>query len=223
MDMIAIDDARALVADSALWPRIRDFLWNFVPQIHPSWLEDLEVEAAKGVFQTLKQSGSQTFKRFVLASLGVEPCFHAFPKDDWSRLVLLDGATLESIVKWLGAIACAAELRRVTDGKSVRELKASLPGVYPEVFTYTAYFSGFDLAAGNAEESNAAVRVETAGLTLLHSLLGACPAALVRRLKLKLPKGFCGICGEGKEQFSANDAVKKLLKLRFPEAYSLCC
>ena len=46
---------------------------------------------------------------------------------------------------------------------------------------------------------------------------------MVKRLKLKLPKSFSGICGEGKERFSANDAVKKLLKLRFPEAYSLCC
>ena len=223
MDMIAIDDARALVADSALWPRMRDFLWNFAPQIHTSWIEDLEVGAAKGVFQALKLSNSQTFNRYLLSSLGVEPCFHTFPKDDWSRLLLLDGATLESIVKWLGAIACAAELRRVTDGKSVRELKASLPGVYPEVFTYTAYFSGFALVAGNADESNVTVRVETAGLTLLYSLLGACPAALVKRLKLKLPKSFSGICGEGKERFSANDAVKKLLKLRFSEAYSLCC
>ena len=35
---ISIDDARALVADEALWPRMRDFLWDFTPQIHASWL-----------------------------------------------------------------------------------------------------------------------------------------------------------------------------------------
>ena len=40
---ISIDDARALVADEALWPRMRDFLWDFTPQIHASWLEGLRM------------------------------------------------------------------------------------------------------------------------------------------------------------------------------------
>ena len=65
MDMIGIDEARMLVADADLWPRIRDFLWDFAPQIHPSWVEDLEVGAANGVFQTLKLSDSQTFNKNV--------------------------------------------------------------------------------------------------------------------------------------------------------------
>ena len=42
---ITIDEARALVADAALWPRIRDFLWDFAPQVHKSWLEGLGLEA----------------------------------------------------------------------------------------------------------------------------------------------------------------------------------
>ena len=36
---MTIDEARALVADSALWPKVRDFLWDFAQQIHPSWLD----------------------------------------------------------------------------------------------------------------------------------------------------------------------------------------
>ena len=37
--LIDIAAARSLVADAALWPRVRDFLWDFAPSIHPSWLE----------------------------------------------------------------------------------------------------------------------------------------------------------------------------------------
>ena len=39
--MIEMDEARALVADDVLWPRVRDFLWNFAPQVHESWLEGM--------------------------------------------------------------------------------------------------------------------------------------------------------------------------------------
>ena len=140
--------------------------------------------------------------------------------------MLLDGQALELIVKWLGALACADELRRVTDGATVRALKTELSGVYPEVFGYTAYFSGFDLAAKNAGNAKKPEEVLSVGFELLSSLLDACPEPLVKRFKLKLPKKLCELgvpCGEKQEQISAGGAVKKLLKLKFPEAYRLCC
>ena len=225
--LIDIAAARSLVADAALWPRVRDFLWDFVPSIHPSWLEELESLKVQGFnSQAIKLSNYQTIKLFILSTLGIEPCFHAFPKDDWSRLILLDGQALELIVKWLGALSCADSLRRVTDGATVRALKAELSGVYPEVFGYTAYFSGFDLAAKNASDAKKPEEVLSVGIELLSSLLAACPEPLVKRFKLKLPKKLCelGIAnGEKQERISAGGAVKKLLKLKFPEAYRLCC
>ena len=231
--MIDVDAARALVADAALWPRVRDFLWDFAPQVHGSWLEDLGRETLDGGREdetvaphVARLMSSPRVKRFVLSSLGIEPCFHAFPKEDWSRLILLDGQALELIVKWLGALACAGELRRVTDGATVRALKTELSGVYPEVFGYTAYFSGFDLAAKNAGNAKKPEEVLSVGFELLSSLLDACPEPLVKRFKLKLPKKLCELgvpCGEKQEQISAGGAVKKLLKLKFPEAYRLCC
>ena len=225
--LIDIAAARSLVADTALWPRVRDFLWDFAPSIHPSWLEEMESLKMKGFNpQAIKLSNYQTIKLFILSTLGIEPCFHAFPKDDWSRLILLDGQALELIVKWLGALSCADSLRRVTDGATVRALKAELSGVYPEVFGYTAYFSGFDLAAKNASDAKKPEEVLSVGIELLSSLLAACPEPLVKRFKLKLPKKLCelGIAnGEKQERISAGGAVKKLLKLKFPEAYRLCC
>ena len=228
--VIDIGAARALVADATLWPRLRDFLWDFAPQVHPSWLEDLERETLDGrredetaTSHVSRLMSSPRVKRFVLSALGVTPCFHAFPKDDWSRLILLDGQTLELIAKWLGALACADALRRVTDGATVRALKAELSGVYPEVFGYTAYFSGFDLAAKDAKKPDEVLSV---GCGLLSALLDACPAPLLKRFTLKLPKKLCGLCvpcDEKKGRPSAGGAVKKLLKLKFPEAYKLCC
>ena len=219
--VISIEAARTLVADAALWPRVRDFLWDFALQVHSSWMDDVNgISGLPGI------SGSSRTKAYVLSSLGVEPCFHDFPKDDWSRLALLDGETLLGIAKWLGALVCTESMRRVTDGATVRALKAALPGVYPEVFSYTAYFQRFDLAAKNVKEAKQPDEVLSMGFELLSSLLDACPASLVKRFKLKFPKKLCDFCvpsGEKKERFSAGDAVKKLLKLKFPEAYSLCC
>ena len=204
---VTIDEARALVADSALWPKVRDFLWDFAPQIHPSWLE-----VAAG------RETSPRAKAWLLSSLGVSPCFHAFPKEDWSRLLLLDGATLESIAKWLGALACAESLRSVTDGAAVRGLKSALRGVYPEVFAYTAYFRGVA-----AKEAKVAEDVIAAGMAALSGFLSALKPELLRRFQLKLPKELCGLCDPGGEKTVSDDALSKLLKLKFPEAYRLCC
>ena len=215
---MTIDEARALVSDAALWPRVRDFLWDFAPQVHSSWLEDM----GHGPLD------SPRVKRFILSSLGIEPCFHTFPKDDWSRIVLLDGADLESLVKWLGSISCADRLRRVTDGKAVRELKTALPGVYPEVFGYTAYFErdSRDVKDG-ADGGCTADHVVSLGFSLITSMFDGVPESVVARFKFKLPREMASVSSadslppgspKGREA-----AVAKLLKLKFPEAHSLCC
>lgn len=218
---ISMDEARALVADQALWPRVRDFLWDFASQVHESWLGGLVAPN----YQTLL--ASPRVKRHVLSSLRVTPCFHSFPKGDWSRLLLLDGATLVEIAKWLGAVVCAGDLRRVTDGATVRELKAALPGVYPDVFGYTMYFKGIDLAAKDAKSAKGRMSedVVSTGLSIIVSLFASLPEALSSRLEFKLPKGLCDLCvlcGEN-ERPALDAAVKRLLKLKFPEAYKLCC
>ena len=181
-----MDEARALVADQTLWPRVRDFLWDFASQVHASWLEG----SVAPNYQTLL--ASPRLKRHILDSLRVTPCFHTFPKGDWSRLLLLDGATLEEIARWLGAIACAGDLRRVTDGATVRALKAALPGVYPEVFGYTMYFKGIDLAAkaSKAATGRMSEDVVSTGLSIIVSLFASLPEALSSRLEFNFPKAF---------------------------------
>ena len=243
---MSIDDARALVSQPALWPRVRDFLWDFAPQVHESWLADIfarsgaaaqrEDERSKSLCGSaaLREIQSPRVKRFILKQLGVEPFFHSFPKDDGSRLALLDGATLLAIIRWLGALACADELRKVTDGKTVRALKAALPGVYPEVFGYTAYFplSRGDewIARRDAETQSLADQVVLTGFNILLSARTDLPASLVSRLKLKLPKSLCDSASlrettsrRDRKDAVARAAIFKLLKLKFPEAYSLCC
>ena len=228
---IVIEEARELVSNRLLWPLVRDFLWDFAPQVHPSWVEDLfsrrdaEAQSEKVAFEALGDSAalremkSSRVKRYVLSLLGVEPCFHTFPKEDGSRLLLLDGATLESIVKWLGALACAGALRRVTDGATVRELKSSLSGAYPEVFGYTMYFGEF-VSRRDAEAQVLQTVVVEEGYTLLLSALSNVPSSLVSRLKFKLPKGLGASASLCEMKLSC---IFKLLKLKFPEAYKLCC
>lgn len=240
-EKITMDDARALVSDQALWPFVRDFLWNFAPQVHPSWLEGLGGETLDGGRENetaaphaSRLMPSPRVRRFVLSSLGIVPCFHVFPKDDWSRLLLLDGKTLEALVKWLGALVCADDLRRVTAGAAVRELKAAFPGIYPEVFGFTAYFSGMKNFRKDAEAqkeerpdvgggSSIVERVVSVGSSIVDSLLDDAPPALVSRLRFKLPKDLCSAASMRLEKGTSRAVVAKLLKLKFPEAYKLCC
>ena len=207
--VITMEDARSLVGDAKLWPRVRNFLWDFAPQVHESWLEPNQMSLRD----------SPRVKRYILDSLGVEPCFHAFPKEDGSRILLLDGATLESAAKWLGALACAESLRRVTSGDVVRKLKSKLRGIYPDVFGYTAYFGEF-ASRRDAEAQSLQTVVVEEGYSLLQSVVANLSSPLVARLKFKLPKGLCASASLREVKLSA---VLKLFKLKFPEAYKLCC
>lgn len=210
--VIDIESARALVADGALWPRVRDFLWDFAPCVHPTRL------AAIGMDKAPVQSSR--VRRYILDVLGVKPFFHDFPAEDLSRLALLDGATLENLVKWMGALACAPSLRMVMDGARVRALKSSFAGVYPEVFSFTAYFPGAALDDVKDAASLAPDDVAAAGFSLLLAYMEGAPRAVVERMLLKLPLGFQA----DKQRPSPPRArLVKLLKLKFPEAYALCC
>ena len=231
---ITMDEARELVGDKVLWPRVRAFLWDFARLVHPSHLS--------GVNPVLvARMDSPRVRRHVLGLLGVEPVFHTFPADDNSRLLLLDGATLEAIAKWLGALSAADALRAVTAGPKVRALKAELPGIYPEVFAYAPYFRKFGLSGRLAE--TAPERIAAEGRATLASLLGGLPAQLLLRLKLMLPAD-APTADESADSAPAADesaapapapregagspealpaaALTLLLKLLFPEAAQLC-
>lgn len=231
VEKITMDEARELVSDAALWPLVCEFLWNFAPQVHSSWLKGLETPLASADTHLLS---SPRVKRAILSSLGVEPCFHTFPADDGSRLLLLDSGTLEAIAKWLGALACADKLRSVTDGKTVRALKAALPGIYPEVFGYTAYFRGLTIEDLGLKIVEGGVgKIGALGARTLLSFLGSLPASLVTRLRLKFPKAYSDESDPIPNPQSSISNLQspslnpqflaKLLKLKFPEAYSLCC
>ena len=121
-----LKEARELIANRQLWPRVRAYL----------------------------AAGGQMLD---------------FSKPE-NRLVLLDRETIKSLKLWLEALSQAADWRKIVDGAKVRELRASYPGIYPDVFRYLPYFSKFDL-----------------------------------------------------KDTSNTELVMFLLKLKFPEAYELCC
>jgi len=214
---ITIEEARELVADRGLWPLARDFFWDFAPQIHPSWLLGIEGFGKCDADLT----SSPRVKRYVLDALGVEPCFQMLPKGDVARLLLQNGTTLESLAKWFGALAFADGLRRVTNGATVRELKAALPGIYPEVFGYTAYFA--ELTSPLEGEMPSAQGIVEEGVQMLFGLFEGLPDVILRRLELKLPMSFDGLRHSPPRRGIKMSAVVKLLKLKFPEAYSTCC
>ena len=106
---LTLEEARGLVSNAALWPKVRDYL-------------------AKG--------GERV----------------RFPKGAKARLVLVDGETRARINMWVEALGRADGWKSVVDGEKVRALKAEFPGVYPEVFRYSAYFSKLKKADAENEE-----------------------------------------------------------------------
>ena len=114
--------------------------------------------------------------------------FRLFPAKDPSRLDLLDVETRTAIGKWIEALAVADGWRKIVDGAKVRELKSRYPGIYPDVFRYTAYFAKW---RGTLE-----------GMVRSASERG---------------------CGVAQVECPDFEMVLLLLKLRFPEAYELCC
>lgn len=69
--------------------------------------------------------------------------FELFPAGVKSRLKLVDSETLSKIDMWVEALKNAPDWKGIVEGDKVRELKSRYPGVYPEVFRYSAYFSKF--------------------------------------------------------------------------------
>ena len=210
--LIEMDRARELVADQYLWPKVRDFLWDFVPQIHASWLADMP---------TSDVGDSCRVKAWILSQLGVGACFFDFPKQGWNRLPLLDGATLEMIAKWLGALSCVESLRRVTGGASVRELKSKLSGVYPDVFGYSAYFKGLKPCVEMKDGESLADFAVSVGCGMLLRMVSDLPKDVLLRFRMKLPKSLSEVKPSPLKQTGIN--LSLLLKLKFPEAYKLCC
>lgn len=78
--------------------------------------------------------------------------FELFPAGVKSRLKLVDSETLLKIDMWVEALKNASEWKGIVEGDKVRELKSRYPGVYPEVFRYSAYFSKFKtIDSGNED------------------------------------------------------------------------
>ena len=78
--------------------------------------------------------------------------FELFPAGVKSRLKLVDSETLLKIDMWVAALKNAPAWKGIVEGDKVRELKSRYPGVYPEVFRYSAYFSKFKtIDSGNED------------------------------------------------------------------------
>ena len=203
---ISLADARPLVA-SPLWPRIRAFLWNFASLCDPQRLSAAAAGGSGGAPRSLDLPASPRVAASALRALGVEPVFHSFPATDASRLLLLSREDYDRLAQFLGVIALAPALRRVTAGAEVRALKAALPD-YRETLAYAAYFHRFEAlfkrfepaepAAKPAVENHSAFSIQhsalpaavpVAGHTILALALSGLPPELLLRQRLRFPAG----------------------------------
>ena len=245
---ISLADARPLVA-SPLWPRIRAFLWNFASLCDPQRLTAAAGGSGGAAPRSLDLLDAPRVAASALRALGVEPVFHPFPATDASRLLLLSREDYDRLAQFLGVVALAPALRRVTAGADVRALKAALPGVYPEALAFAAYFHRFealfkrfeaadppaDPAADNSafsiQHSALPAAVLAAGHRLLAAALSDLPPELLLRQRLRFPAGSpadaalareAGSAPEASASGAALAAAKLALKLSNPQEYTTC-
>ena len=186
----SLADARSLVA-SPLWPRIRAFLWDFASLCDPARLAAAAGGSGDAAPRSLDLLGSPRVAAGALRALGLSPFFHSFPATDASRLLLLSREDYDRLAQFLGVVAFAPALRRVTAGADVRALRAALPD-YPATLAFTAYFRRheplFERLVPAGEAANPAV-VCSAGHRLLAAALSDLPPALLLRQRLRFPEG----------------------------------
>lgn len=77
--------------------------------------------------------------------------FKRFERGPHARLALVDADTRRCIDLWIKALQHAHEWQAVIDAPTVRSLKETYPGIYPEVFRYTLYFSKYQPIDPNDE------------------------------------------------------------------------
>ena len=187
---LSLADARTLVA-SPLWPRIRALLWDFASLCDPARLTDSLVTRHSSLVTAEGLLGSPRVARAAEKALGLTPFFHLFPADDSSRLLLLSREDYDSLAQFLGTVALAPALRRITLGAEVRALKAALPG-YSATLAFTAYFRRheppFEQLVPAGEAANPAV-VFSSGHSILALALSTLPSELLLRHRLRFPEG----------------------------------
>ncbi len=237
---LSLEEARSLVA-SPLWPRIRDFLWDFASLCDPARLAAALAPAGGSGGLPRSLAASPRAARAAEHALGVTPFFHSFPSTDSSRLLLLSREDYDRLAQFLGVVALAPALRRVTLGADVHALRAALPGVYPEALAFAPYFHRFEAlfaslpggSGGNAPRPLQAEAVSAAGHSLLALALSSLPPSLILRQRLRFPEGSpadvalanlgSGSVPEASASGSALAAAILALKLSNPTKHRTLC
>ncbi len=226
---LSLEEARTLVA-SPLWPRIRAFLWDFASLCAPARLTAALVPAGGSGDLPRSLADSPRVARAAEQALGLSPLFHAFPATDSSRFLLLSREDYDRLAQFLGTVALAPALRRVTAGAEVRALKAALPGVYPEALSYAAYFGKCAPLFKRFEPADQAANpaaVQSTGHSILAAALSDLPSELLLRQRLRFPAGspadsaLGGASSPGEPQKEAAQAALLALKLFLPSEFAL--
>lgn len=231
VDAAALSRWRELVrGDSPLWREISRFLFDFT-----SLMDAERLRAAVSPLDSSLLAGegraAVRLRRLVLARHGVEACSHAFPREDGSRIVLLEKSSLWCLAEWLGCLSCAPQLRKVILKSQVTALSSELALGYPAVFRREAYYQRWleRLRASSAELTSSSLWGEVVrgqGLRLLSAILSPLPSPLLIRFRLRFPES----CSRWLEplpgwECQAGDVelLETILRHEDKEGWSRCC
>ncbi len=161
----------------------------------------LEYAEAGRVERLLSGHGLQEFadspdaldrlNNYACSAWSLEPCdVEGIPADEAGAVLLMERQQLLNLADRLGAMIAVPKLRLLTDGKTMSQLKAALPGIYPECLQSAPLFRSWqkELEALSPAQLPPLEpeSIRLAGMQLLASLIANCQTGLIQRWKLRL-------------------------------------
>lgn len=199
--------------------------FNFLPlrTMHPSWAEMM---FAPDLWQRLSRCdrAEAWLSRFILDQLELGETPHYDFSAPAARLALLDGDTLTGLIRRAGLALVSGRIRRAVRRDAVLAMRAALGEQDYAFAVRRALLLASDLAADDGEEVDPAIiaqQAEEAGTQALAAVLAGQPPSLVKRLMLKLPRGFRLDPGKGPPRPALLPLLLRVIKETEPRWASL--
>lgn len=186
--------------------------------MHPSWWENI-MDFQNIIERCVESKRSEKhLAAYVLNSIGHKYCYQF--DDVAHRIVLLDGATLESLIYALGLTLNARRIKSIVEGRKARFLKKDLgEKAYLFAIKRAALFGSqtwyWDVAGDESDLRRE--RILQDGRKCIQICLVGAPEAMTKRFELKFDKAVCWDFLEDGHSKDKNRAWSLVRKVMFQE------
>ncbi len=180
--------------DSSIWE------FNYKPDryIHKSWLATVPNGKLLEKLRSSKRDTTQ-LSQYLLSQLGFNGEFYFdFSNNPLANVALLPLESLEKLIKYIGVTYNHQEINKAISKQDVSLLKKTLGNdIYDFAFQQAPLIAKKKLSSLNySDDTKLHEKIISSGIVCLHSAFQKQPAALRKRLLIKLPKEWINISSQ---------------------------